>query len=96
MTTLLRRWILLLTTTGLAAVLTACTVAPVQEMSDARQAVEAAVRAGGDGKAAQSLQEARSALAQAETALKKAQYRLARQLALQARTKAIEAQHPGE
>lgn len=86
----------MLTTVSWAATLTACAVAPVQEMSDARQAVEAAARTGGDQKAAQQMQEARAALVQAETALRNAQYRQARQLAQQARAKAIAVQRLSE
>lgn len=77
---------------GGAAVLVGCASWPVQEMSDARQAVAAAVQAGGDQKAAVQMQEARAALLQAEAALQKLQYKLARHLAQQARAKAIEAQ----
>ena len=72
--------------------LAGCAAVPVQEMSDARQAIEAAAQTGGDQKAATQMQEARDALARAEIALKNAQYKTARQLAQQARAKAIEAQ----
>ncbi|MGC3980268.1 MAG: DUF4398 domain-containing protein [Steroidobacteraceae bacterium] len=64
-------------------------------MSDARQAIEAATQAGGEQKAAQQMQEAHTALSQAESALKNVQYKRARQLALDARAKAIEAQRIG-
>lgn len=93
-TKFLWRWRLVLMATGWA-LLAGCAVAPVQEMSDARQAVEAATQSGGDRNAAQQMQEARAALAQAETALKKVQYKRARELAHQARAKAIEAQQVG-
>jgi hypothetical protein len=76
--------------------LAGCTTIPVQEMSDARQAIEAAAQAGGDQKAAALMREARTALASAEYALKDVQYRSARQLAQQARAKAIEAQRASE
>lgn len=69
---------------------------PVQEMSDARQAIEAATQAGGNQKAPTQMQEARTALSRAETALKGMQYKTARQLAQQARAKAIEAQRASE
>lgn len=71
-----------------------CAAVPVQEMSDARQAV-AAAQSGGDRTANAQLQAAREALAQAEEALKNVQYRRARELAVQARAKAIEAQQVG-
>lgn len=86
------RWALVLMATGWAAMLVGCAAMPVQEMSDARQAIEAAAQAGGDQKAPQQMQEARAALTQAETALKNVQYKMARHLAQQARAKAIEAQ----
>lgn len=65
-------------------------------MSDARQAIEAAAQAGGDQTAVAQMQEARAALARAENALKNVQYKTARQLAQQARAKAIEAQRASE
>ena len=65
-------------------------------MSDARQAIEAAARSGGDQKAAQPMQDARAAMAQAEIALKRVQYRQARELAQAARAKAIEAQRASQ
>lgn len=78
------------------AMLAGCATVPVQEMSDARQAIEAAAQTGGDQKAATQMQEARAALARAEIALKNVQYKSARQLAQQARAKAIEAQRASE
>lgn len=72
--------------------LAGCAALPAQEMSNARQAIEAASRAGGEQKAATQMQEARSALSRAETALRERHYKQARQLAQEARTKAIEAQ----
>ncbi len=76
--------------------LAGCASIPVQEMSDARQAIEAAAQSGGDQKAVVQMREARAALASAEDALKKVQYRSARRLAQQARTMAIEAQRANE
>lgn len=81
---------------GWAMTLAGCAAAPIQAMSDARQAIEAAVQSGGDQNAAQQMQDARAAMAQAEIALKKVQYRKARELAQQARAKAIEAQRAGQ
>lgn len=82
--------------TAWAVTLVGCAAAPIQAMSDARQAIEAAVQSGGDQKAAQQMQDARTAMAQAETALKKVQYKRARELAQAARAKAIEAQRASE
>jgi PBP1b-binding outer membrane lipoprotein LpoB len=81
---------------GWAMALAGCAAAPIQEMSDARQAIEAAVQSGGDQKAAEQMHDARAAMAQAERALKNVQYRRARELAEQARAKAIEAQHASD
>lgn len=78
------------------AVLAGCASVPAQEMSDARQAIEAAARTGGDQKAPTQMQEARAALARAEVALKNMQYKTARELAQEARAKAIEAQRASE
>ena len=77
---------------GSVALLPACASLPAQEMSDARQAVDAAMQAGGDQKAAMQMKQARAALAEAEAALNRLQYKTARQLAQQARSEAIEAQ----
>ena len=79
-----------------AMTLVGCAAAPIQAMSDARQAIEAAVQSGGDQKAAQQMQDARTAMTQAETALKRVQYKRARELAQEARAKAIEAQRASE
>jgi len=76
--------------------LAGCAAVPIQAMSDARQAIDAATRAGGDQKAAQQMQDARTALSQAEVALKKVQYKRSRELAQQARAKAIEAQRASQ
>jgi hypothetical protein len=81
---------------ALTMLLSGCAAVPIQAISDARQAIDAATQAGGDLKAAQQMQDARSAMAQAETALKKVQYKRARELAQEARAKAIEAQRASE
>ena len=75
----------------LAAV--ACTTAgpPVQEMSDARQAIAAAREAGAATYAGEGLRAAESHLAQAESQLQQHLYRDARKLALGAKESAIEA-----
>lgn len=69
-----------------------CASAPVQEMSDARQAVQAAAQSGAAGAAPTQMNAAQSALKFAERLLRDHQYRAARNYALQAKTKAIEAQ----
>ncbi len=66
-----------------------CVVAPVQEMSDARQAILAAARNGGEQRAPEQMQAARAALGQAEQALRNSQYKQARRHAEQARELAI-------
>lgn len=77
-------------------VLPGCAAVPIQAISDARQAIDAATQAGGDLKAAQQMQAARGAMAQAEAALKNVHYKRARELAQQARAMAIEAQRASE
>lgn len=69
----------------------ACTAAPVQEMSNARQAIRAAREAGADKLAPQTLSEAEALLSRAEDHLQKRAYRDARRDALAARSKAGEA-----
>jgi len=71
--------------------LVACAGAPVQEMSDARQAIAAARSAGGAERAPEQFKLATSLLAQAEAALEKHDYKAARRQAQQARTKAMQA-----
>ena len=66
--------------------------APVQEISDARQAIAAAVEAGADEYAPQTLSEAREYLLQAEARIREGgNYGLARGDAVRARTWAISA-----
>ncbi len=78
----------------LAAVLslTACeTAPPVQEMSDARQAIAVAKEAGAEEFAAFHLKAAEDYLASAEEALSKRAYSEARRDAKQAKMKALDA-----
>jgi hypothetical protein len=82
-------WVLLVLMTTL---ITACASAPVQEMSDARQALDAALRAGAAERAPTQTQAAQSSLAEAEKSLKRREFSHARQNAQQARSQAIEAQ----
>lgn len=80
---------------GVAAVviaLSACAGAPVQEMSDARQAIAAARAAGAAERAGIELDVATDLLAKAEAALQRGDYGAARRQAEQARSHAINAQ----
>jgi hypothetical protein len=79
-----------------AALAAGCAGAPVQEMSNARQAVRAAERAGAQQHAPQLMGEAKQALRAAETHLKKGEYGTAREEAEQARAKAVEARQVAE
>ena len=71
--------------------LTGCATAPVQEMSDARQAIRAAQDAGAANAAAKPLSEAQQALNRAESLLNKRFFRSARRNAEEAHSKAVEA-----
>jgi hypothetical protein len=71
--------------------LAACAGAPVQEMSNARQAIRAAHDAGAERVAPQQLIEARAYMEQAEASLQTRNYREARRQAVAARGKAVEA-----
>ena len=70
---------------------TACVTAPVQEMSDARQAIHAAVDAGADRLAPEDLAAARRYLDAAERKLESRSFASARSDALLAKTKAVAA-----
>lgn len=71
--------------------LAACAGPPVQEMSDARQAIEAAEDAGALEHAPMQLRFARDLITSAETKLEKRAYNQARRDARLAREKAVEA-----
>ena len=71
--------------------LPACAGAPVQEMSNARQAIKAARDAGADKVAPSVMSEAQTLLQRAETSLQRRAYRDARRAAIEARGKASEA-----
>lgn len=74
----------------LAGFLLACaTSPPVQEMSDARQAIAAAEEARADELAPQTLDEARRYLMQAEERIREGNYVIARSDAIRAKTRAI-------
>ena len=74
-----------------ALALAACAGAPVQEMSNARQAIRAARDAGAEKTAPQELNEAEALLNRAEDSLERRAYREARRNAIAARDKAAEA-----
>ncbi len=77
----------------LLVLLAACaTTAPVQEMSNARQSIQAAVEAGAERLAPAQLRQARSLLAEASQMLEEGDYQQARDYALQAKQAAIQAQ----
>jgi cell division septation protein DedD len=71
--------------------LAACVSAPVQEMSDARQAIHAAEEAGAATLAPDALREAKRLLTSAERKLQREAYASARQDAREARRRAAEA-----
>lgn len=71
--------------------LAACASAPVQEMSDARQAVRAAQAAGAEEYAPRQLADAVRLIEAAQQDLKQHDYRSAEEAAVQARRSAIEA-----
>jgi hypothetical protein len=79
-----------------AAVVSGCAGAPVQEMSNARQAVRAAERAGATAAAPEVMGEAKQLLKSAESHHRRGDYRTAREEAELARTKAIEARSIAE
>jgi hypothetical protein len=83
------RCLALLVLAGMGVV--ACAGAPVQEMSNARQAIKAARDASGEMSAPPSLVEAEALLNRAEDSLQRRAYKAARRDAIAARGKAAEA-----
>jgi hypothetical protein len=81
---------------GIVFMLVACASAPVQEMSDARQAIQAAHAAGAERAARETLSSARSLLEQAERELESGRFREARRNALGARAQAVLAREQAE
>lgn len=71
--------------------LAGCASAPVQEMSDARQAIQAAEEAGAAQYAPEALQDAKRLLTSAERKLQREAYQSARIDAREARRRATEA-----
>ena len=88
-----RRCLLLLC---LTMPLVACAPAPVQQMSEARQAIEAARAAGAGQYAPEQLEEANSLLDTAQQLLNDRRFRDARRSASQARDAAIRARETAE
>jgi len=88
-TAIARRWFYLVC---LLMALGACASAPVQEMSDARQAIRAAKEAGANSQSQTNLQKAEQLLKQAQQALEHGEYKMARNRARAARDEALEAQ----
>jgi hypothetical protein len=72
------------------------TAPPVQEMSDARQAIDVAREAGAEAHAASELNEALRLLEAAEHELDVEEYARARRSAVQAKSKALEARARSE
>lgn len=72
-------------------VLAGCTTAPVQEMSDARQAIMAAEQTGAAEHAPEQLNQARNLMARAQQNLKLRSFDSARDEALEAKARAMEA-----
>lgn len=75
----------------MALMLSACASAPVQEMSDARQAIDAASKLKADKYAPNLMLRAKKRLIAAENALKQGQWKKARKSAINARSDAIAA-----
>jgi PBP1b-binding outer membrane lipoprotein LpoB len=83
--------VLLFTALILAVVLSSCASAPVQDMSNARQAIAAAQQAGAERTAAKLMAEAQQLLDLAQAALDQGDYNTARQNAIRARSAAEKA-----
>jgi len=79
-----------------AVLASGCAGWPVQEMSNARQAIVAAQKAGADQYAPEAMAEAKRLLASAKTNANNGDYRTARDEADQARERAIEARRAAE
>lgn len=87
------RW---LTVAFFVALGVACGAAPVQEMSEARQAIEAARAAGAERYAVDQYEKARSLLETAQDLLNDRRFRDARRSAAQARDEAIQARETAQ
>ncbi len=74
-----------------AALASGCASAPVQEMSNARQAIRAAENAGAATAAPAELEEAKALLVRAEEHLERRDFKAARMEAKEARNRALQA-----
>ncbi len=92
----LARMLLVLALSGALAGAPGCASAPVQEMSDARQMLQAAERAGAPRHAPRPYARARRLLEEAERALEIGRYAEARRLAREAAAAAAEARARAE
>ncbi len=88
---MIRNFLKALLVVSILSLLGACAAAPVQEMSDARQAVTAAAEAGASQYAAESLNSAQTLLHSAESKLEEHLFTGARRDAEAARAEALEA-----
>lgn len=86
----------LLAALSAATLLGGCAGMPLQQMSDARQAIRAAERAGAEKHAPALLAEARTLVESARQSMHKSEYREARDEAELARAKAMEARRIAE
>lgn len=73
-----------------------CAMVPAQEMSDARQAIEAAEAAGADARAPRAIGLARALLEQAQVELATQDYRAARHSARASKAAAIQAREAAD
>ena len=87
-----RKFTTTLTYFAVLLALASCVSAPVQEMSDARQAIQAAKESYSEGQSQENLVKAESLLKAAEEALENGEYKKARLTATEARNEAIKAQ----
>ena len=81
-----RRWLVVVM---FSLILSACTSLPIQEMSDARQAISAAQIAGAEFFAINAFREAQRWLDVAENALEQKDYQASRQAAVEAKKQAV-------
>lgn len=80
----------------LSALAAGCAMVPAQEMSDARQAIQAAEAAGADNLAPRALDHARALLEQAQAELAVQDYAAARRSAQESKEAAIQAREAAD
>ena len=81
---------------SLVVTLSACATIPAQEMSDARQAIQAAEDAGASARSPRALDHARSLLEQAQIELAERDYNAARRTAKASKEAAIQARQAAD